>query len=255
MPHLQERDVDGTTVSGSQLSSSRTLSQELPIQEAKEGFLKGTDELPTMMMTTSQIQNSPVKVESFGSSQEPRRSVSEDSAASTPQAQHSNKSGVITPSPFVHRGMRNGAKEIYDALLPIMAKHPGDIIICGHSLGGGIATWLQIALKGAASAVHTFGSPRVLSYSSSKRFNLLMRDQHIRWVNGSDIVPRLLWWIYKHVGRMFFIDPGWDLLTNGDAEKSARYMRWRSIKSFGRKGFSEHSIEDYLMCIAHQCDQ
>ena len=154
-----------------------------------------------------------------------------------------------------HRGMRNGAKEIYDALLPIMAKHPGDIIICGHSLGGGISTWLQIALKGAASAVHTFGSPRVLSYSSSKRFNSLMRDQHIRWVNGSDIVPRLLWWIYKHVGRMFFIDPGWDLLTNGAAEKSARYMRWRSIKSFGRKGFSEHSIEDYLMCIAHQCDQ
>lgn len=106
MPHLQEKDLDGAKVHG---HHSLSTSHDLPIKEAKEGFLKGTEGLPTMMMTSSQIQNSPVKVESFGSTEQPRRSVSED-AACTPQA-HSTKTGVITPSPYgssIHRGMIGG---------------------------------------------------------------------------------------------------------------------------------------------------
>lgn len=109
MPHLQEKDADDRHDVAVHGHHSSSRSHDLPIKEAKEGFLKGSEGLPAMMMTSSQIKNSPVKVESFGSTEEPRRSVSEDTAC-TPQAQ-STKQGVITPSPYgttVHRGIRNG---------------------------------------------------------------------------------------------------------------------------------------------------
>ena len=154
-----------------------------------------------------------------------------------------------------HRGIQEGAQEVLSAMVQPMAKHSGDIVLIGHSMGGGIAAWLQIALHGAASAVYTFGAPRVIRPGSARQFAREgFSDNHFRWVNASDIVPRVLWWIYKHVGRLVLISPSpeWRILTGKEAAKQARGMRWRSIRSLGRRGFKRHKIDNYVKRIEAQ---
>ena len=154
-----------------------------------------------------------------------------------------------------HRGMQEGAQEILSKLIPIMTNTPAPIKIAGHSLGGGIATWLQIALRGGAVSVHTFGAPRCLGRRSVKRFAAdRYSDEHCRWVNAADIVPRTLWYAYRHVEQLLFVTPDWDLLAGEAAKGQANRMRWRSIRSFGRRGFKRHSIESYLIVLAHLVD-
>ena len=124
MPHLQER---GDEKAGSRPSLSRSFSSgsELPITEAKEGFLQATEGLLTIRsMNVSSSKSS----DSYG----PSRTVSDD-ASSTPQP-HYAKQSVVTPSPFGsggHQGGRSGpivtifgTKKLVPS--PIRAKRVGE---------------------------------------------------------------------------------------------------------------------------------
>jgi hypothetical protein len=83
MPHLQEK-VDEKNDHGSRGGPSMSCGSDLPITEAKEGFLEATEGLLTM--------------KKMNSASGPPRAVSED-ASFTPQT-HSAKQSVITPSPY-----------------------------------------------------------------------------------------------------------------------------------------------------------
>jgi hypothetical protein len=100
MPHLQENN-DAQTMKGEASSPSRGgASTELPIKEAREGYLSGS-ESPSFTATASKLSNLPKKVDSFGSTEE--QGTPRDT--STPRSQPTKQS-VITPSPFgpmVHR--------------------------------------------------------------------------------------------------------------------------------------------------------
>ena len=98
MPHLQER---GDDKAGSRPSLSRSFSSgsELPITEAKEGFLQATEGLLTIR---SMNMTSTTPTDSYA----PARTVSDDASA-TPQS-HYAKQSVVTPSPFSSGGHQGG---------------------------------------------------------------------------------------------------------------------------------------------------
>lgn len=63
------------------------------------------------------------------------------------------------------------------------------LIICGHSLGGAVATIIAAALQDQIPSLDliTFGSPR----PGGRKFRQRLRVPHHRYVHGNDVVPHL----------------------------------------------------------------
>lgn len=142
-----------------------------------------------------------------------------------------------------HAGVLSAAKASVPNCLDFVTTHRdlnAPVIFAGHSLGGAAVSALDELSAIYGAKVHTFGAPRWRL--NAKGF---AREQ-MRWVNAEDVVPRVLWWIYRHVGDLHFITPGGEITTGKAATKASRGMRWRSVRSFGRRGFSRHGIERYI---------
>jgi hypothetical protein len=83
-----------------------------------------------------------------------------------------------------------------------------DIIVTGHSLGGGIATLtaLYLSKKGYNVKCFTYGAPRVGDSKFCKLFNESKIENH-RIVNDMDPVPLLPWPLrFKHVDGVKWLD-------------------------------------------------
>lgn len=146
-----------------------------------------------------------------------------------------------------HKGMMDAAQELILKILPLKGRFPdASIVLVGHSLGGGIAQWLQAAMAEEVKLCVTFGSPRVMSHGSARRFDQKYRDSHIRIVNGSDIISRSLIGIYRHVGRMVFLKPGGGVAVDAEAAVSSRFVWLRSLVTAGVRGLKKHSAESYI---------
>ncbi|XP_024520508.1 uncharacterized protein LOC9660532 [Selaginella moellendorffii] len=105
---------------------------------------------------------------------------------------------------FVHRGIYEAAKGLYEQLLPCVLEHlrlHGDqarLCFTGHSLGGSLATlvFLMLRIRGvvqreALLPVLTFGSPCILCGGDYLLDKLGLPKDHIRSVMlHRDIVPR-----------------------------------------------------------------
>ena len=106
----------------------------------------------------------------------------------------------------VHRGFHYEAQAIgervIDALRATSARY--EVVLTGHSKGGSICTVLQHVYDIRAT-VHTFGEARSLGWRAAGLYNL-SHPHHYRWVNTIDPVPKLLWWAYRHVGRLIYLD-------------------------------------------------
>ncbi len=113
----------------------------------------------------------------------------------------------------VHAGFRGGLELAERDLIGFQAaaekaKH---VWVTGHSLGGALAvmaaSWLKI--KGITSSLYTYGQPRVGLGGFAERFEAELPGRLIRFVNQSDIVPRVPpGLIYRHTGIVKHIVPG-----------------------------------------------
>ncbi len=78
------------------------------------------------------------------------------------------------------------------------------LICCGHSLGGAMASIAALTCK--ANALFTFGSPRVGDETFSQQFEHIF---HLRCCNRDDIVTHLPpskdRFIYKHIGEALWL--------------------------------------------------
>jgi len=84
------------------------------------------------------------------------------------------------------------------------------IIICGHSLGGGLSIPAAFFLQKEnfpVQAVYTYGGPRVGNAAFREDYNWLLGHKTFRVVNQQDIVPRVPGVLmgYRHVGQEYFI--------------------------------------------------
>ena len=129
--------------------------------------------------------------------------------------------------------------------------------ICGHSLGGAMATISATRLcQGSSPRLFTYGSPKVgntewLSFNSG--------IDHHRFVNTNDAVtkvpPRLLG--FKHQGKLCYINYYGNIrdLTVWQRIKDHWRARWRALqKGQPFAGFVDHSIGRYTTKLVKLCE-
>lgn len=107
---------------------------------------------------------------------------------------------------WVHNGFQNALDEIWDDIVKHLGKHTNKkLLICGHSLGGAMATVAASRLKDLNPTLFTFGSPRVGNAIFVKQFSNVT---HYRFVNNNDIVTAIPMWFlgYRHHGTCIYID-------------------------------------------------
>ncbi|MEM1295189.1 MAG: lipase family protein [Verrucomicrobiota bacterium] len=122
----------------------------------------------------------------------------------------------------VHKGFWRALKHIWEpVVVPLMAAAGGSrkkVIICGHSLGGAIATLVaaRIAKKfglEALASVYTYGQPRVGNAKFASYVNEQFKGRFHRFVNDRDVVamipPAPL---YRHVGELYHFDSDGSLI-------------------------------------------
>ena len=111
-------------------------------------------------------------------------------------------------------GPEGRAAKVVQALPALPWKNPvTSLTICGHSLGGALATLL--ALDVAANLRAPFSSPAVYTYASPKAGDPLFASTYnhvvpntVRIANRLDLVPKLpLPPLYDHVSGLFELNP------------------------------------------------
>jgi hypothetical protein len=105
-----------------------------------------------------------------------------------------------------------GSPSVVDALGSLPFKLPvSSVTICGHSLGGALATLL--ALDVAANSrftdptIYTYAAPRAGDPLFASTFNQVLKNS-LRIANRIDLVPKLpLPPVYEHVEKLFDLNP------------------------------------------------
>ena len=122
----------------------------------------------------------------------------------------------LTPSStgigHVHSGFKRSVDNIWAGLEEKLSKHgkTRTIWCTGHSLGGAMTTLLAYRLQRTETmpnpqALYTFGSPRVgdKTYIRAIEASGLL---HYRFVNNTDLVPRVPVWPFKHFAGMYYMN-------------------------------------------------
>ena len=113
---------------------------------------------------------------------------------------------------FVHKGFKTSTDNIWAGLVEKLSVYGKDRTIwcTGHSLGAAMSTLLAYRLQRTETmpnphALFTFGSPRVgdKTYIRAIEASGLL---HFRFVNNTDIVPRVPTWPFRHFGGMYYMN-------------------------------------------------
>jgi len=152
----------------------------------------------------------------------------------------------------VHAGFKGEVDKLWaDIRVSLGRKGGRDIYVCGHSLGGAMATICASRLreddKGNVKALYTYGSPKV----GGKLF-VWGNDEieHYRHVNNNDMVTRVPLWImgYRHHGNLTYINHYGNIrsMTSYQRFKDKMRGRWAAIRKLQFfDGIRDHDINKY----------
>ncbi len=109
----------------------------------------------------------------------------------------------------VHQGFLEAYQSVRDAVIKAVKDTPHKRVICaGHSLGAGLATLcaldIQYNVPGKMAYCYTYGSPKVGNSDFAAAYNQQVPRTY-RFVNGSDLVPRVPPGSYEHVGELYHV--------------------------------------------------
>lgn len=146
----------------------------------------------------------------------------------------------------VHDGFYDETEKVWEDVTSIInttANKKKRLLICGHSLGGAMATIASSRLKDRLDFCVTFGSPRV-----GNKVWLAANDfHHHRFVNNNDIVPKVPPAImgFRHHGELEYINYFGDFRTPTwwQRFKDQWRGRWRALK----KGMPFDGVYDHVM--------
>lgn len=137
------------------------------------------------------------------------------------------------------------------------------ILVCGHSLGGAMATLFASRCKYFVNLVCTFGSPRVGDAEFVARFNKRFKTHSMRFVNNNDAATRVppKWMGYGHVWHQHYFDAAGKL--HPFYQPSRLRKLWHAVQ--GRAwalltiklgdGARDHSMIDYVRLIAAELER
>jgi triacylglycerol lipase len=149
---------------------------------------------------------------------------------------------------YVHDGFQDEVEKIWTDIkqhVKVFAK-VRTMFICGHSLGGAMATIAASRMMFKVEALFTYGSPRV----GSSDFVKALQVTHYRHVNNNDIVTAVPPYpLYHHHGVLRYIDRKGNIVP---------MTRWQRIKDkfLGRlesllkgnpiDGAADHAMDSYI---------
>ncbi len=92
-----------------------------------------------------------------------------------------------------HRGMSRAFDGVEGGIFYwICRRAPREVVLLGHSLGGGIATIASSHFNTDEASLITFGAPRVCTYRAAEWLKVrLLTSRAVRMVKYGDPVPRL----------------------------------------------------------------
>jgi len=115
----------------------------------------------------------------------------------------------------IHRGFEDAFAAVWDDVATALKSNALPLFITGHSLGGALAVIaaarLHRELKIDATAIYTFGAPRVGSAAFANTYNGCgLGERTYRLIHGLDIVPTLppSRLGFRHAGRMIVCKRG-----------------------------------------------
>ena len=148
---------------------------------------------------------------------------------------------------WVHNGFQNELEKVWPNVNTMFRDNGKnkELFICGHSLGGAMATVAASRLN--PTALFTYGSPRV----GTKKFCANITCEHHRHVNNNDIVTKVPFAImgYKHHGDLRYIN------FYGNIRKMTKWQRvkdgWRGRVTAWKKkqpfdGARDHGMQNYV---------
>ena len=155
----------------------------------------------------------------------------------------------------IHQGFKEEVDKIYDKVESILARRglAKKIWVCGHSLGGAMATILaqRLEFKGGydVDTLYTYGSPR----AGGPKFRAWC-DKHLnhqRFVNNNDVVPCVpTFFRWRHSGKCNYIKSTGEVTNLGRwSSERIRDKGWSLIKTIFKGRFdlvSDHNIDDYI---------
>lgn len=194
------------------------------------------------------------------------RGTSERADVAVDLRAHKVQASPIWSKGRVHAGFASALAAAWPevfASLELLRRQRGGLVtwFCGHSLGGAVATLAAAKARaskiGMVGGVITFGCPRVGDRAFARSLEKeLGRSRFLRCVNNSDVVPRLLFLTYLHLGVLAYItrkgalvtDPGfwfvfWDSLLGRIRGRWLNPFSWRT------DGLRDHSIRQYRLAL------
>ena len=156
----------------------------------------------------------------------------------------------------VHLGFKTEVDDLWPKLEVRLKSNTKELWLCGHSLGGAMATICATRCKlsyinSNPLELFTYGSPKV----GTRAYVTHCRVEHVRWVNNNDIVTQVppVWMGYYHVGEEMYLN------MYGKLRKMTKYQRmkdrWRGFVQGLRDKevdhFTDHAISRYIRYI-HQ---
>lgn len=148
----------------------------------------------------------------------------------------------------VHLGFKNALDEIWTSLedwVSFRRINGRKLIICGHSLGGALATIASDRFN--ADECYTYGSPRVGDSKWVKNFSV----KHYRVVNNNDIVPKVPLWImgYRHTCKPIYMSYTGKIVSMNFIQRFIDSVRgrFRALKKFQLfDSIYDHSMSEYI---------
>lgn len=147
----------------------------------------------------------------------------------------------------VHDGFYDEVEKVWADIKPLI-KSNRPLFICGHSLGGAMATIAASRLEVETECLYTFGSPRV----GNKKWVAGVHVKHYRWRNNNDLVPTVPMAImgFKHHGKLMYLNTRGELrngLNPWQRFKDWCRGHWSAIKNRNFfDGVKDHGVNNYV---------
>jgi triacylglycerol lipase len=148
---------------------------------------------------------------------------------------------------LVHNGFQEEVNKVWDQVLANTSKFEGKkFLICGHSLGGAMATIACSRLQGKVDALFTYGSPR----TGTRKFVKSITTPHYRHVNNNDMVTCVPFALlgYRHNASPRYINYYGNIraCTKWQRTKDKWRGRWRALKKgMPFDGAYDHGMNHY----------
>lgn len=158
----------------------------------------------------------------------------------------------------VHHGFKDALDEIWPDIVEtlVSARHLKSVYFTGHSLGAAMATLAAVRCARLSetpqpAGLYTYGSPKV----GNKVFSKFVKELCIpgaRWVNNVDIVTKVPFWPYAHIGKSFYMNHNGYLKNLNLIQVFVDRLKglWTGIKRGKVNYFVNHGSQKYVENIA-----